>query len=72
MKAIDLIKEYESLYGNLDFKTYNRESMGCEMLENAEKEKLDLINKYELENQIEKKNYLQISLFKYSKYVWHF
>lgn len=47
MKAIERIREYESQWGNLDFKTYNRDSMGCEMLENAEKEKLNLINKYD-------------------------
>ena len=46
MKAIERIREYESQWGNLDFKTYNRASIACDMLESEDKQILDHINKY--------------------------
>lgn len=51
MYAIEYIREFQKRWGNLDFKTYNRNSVGCLMLEEMQKTnesyKLNHINNFD-------------------------
>ena len=43
MYAIDYITDFNERYGNLDFKTYNRNSVACNTLETLTDEQRDVI-----------------------------